>query len=55
MYVYIYIYISLFSRWVTCWLYKLPQWITKIINAGKQLKVGRQAGLSDVEESGLKY
>ena len=29
---------------------KLHRWITEIINAGKQIKVGRQTGLGDVED-----
>ena len=33
---------------------KLHRWITKIINAGKQLKVWRQTGQRDVEETSLK-
>ena len=34
---------------------KLHRWITKTINAAKQLKFGRQIGLSDVEETILQY
>ena len=29
---------------------RLHRWITEIINAGKQIKVGRQTGLGDVED-----
>ena len=34
---------------------KLRRWVTKIINAGKQLKVGKQTGLSSVEKTSMKY